>query len=151
MLLKLQQAKTWTLAAALGMVLGLGAAPQERLAELDGAAKAEVSHSRFDLAEKLYQRSLEARREKFGENSAEYAAGLVNLAGVYGATRFWARTGAPHGSAEDLYARALAIQEAALGANHPDVADTLYHLANYAQGRKKLETALALYQRVLDI
>ncbi|MGZ3458885.1 MAG: CHAT domain-containing protein, partial [Archangium sp.] len=59
--------------------------------------------------------------------------------------------------AEPLFERALAIWEAALGKNHPDVARTLNNLAllyanqgNYARAEPLYERALAIYEAALD-
>jgi TonB family protein len=136
-------------AAVLALVLPLAAmrpAPQAVQAEeqvviadpstetdytrLDKAARTAWIHHKIDEVQRLYERALELRKQKFGEKSPEYAQGLIHLARLE---------------------EALAIQEAALGANHPEVATTLYLLGLHAQGRKEFERASQLFQRALDI
>ncbi len=120
---------------------------------LDKVGQAEVAAHLTENALKLYERALQVRREKFGEQSPEYAAGLINLALAYrGRNGNWQKSAA-------LYRQALPIQEATLGPNHPDVATTLYQLAQDAAGNphltadlaKRYNEAMPLYQRALDI
>ena len=63
----------------------------------------------------------------------------------------WFSDRAEYTEAEPLLRRALAIQEKALGPDHPDVASGLNNLAvlHYAQGQ--YEKAAALYERALTI
>ena len=56
-----------------------------------------------------------------------------------------------YAEAEALYKRALAIREKALGADHPDVAETLYNLAVVYRPQGKYADAEALYKRALAI
>jgi tetratricopeptide (TPR) repeat protein len=56
-----------------------------------------------------------------------------------------------YSEAEGLYKRALAIRETALGANHPDVAQTLNNLALVYADQSKHGEAEALYKRALAI
>jgi len=121
--------------------------------QLDRLAAAELDAYLFENARRLYERSLEVRIQTFGEQSPEFAAGLMNLAGSYRAGR------GPWQKAIELYRRALPIQEATLGADHPDVATTLYYLGRDAAANPHLvgnaaqrhAEALSLYQRALDI
>jgi tetratricopeptide (TPR) repeat protein len=53
--------------------------------------------------------------------------------------------------AASLLQRALSIREQALGADHPDVAQTLQHLAELSQKQGKPEQAETLYSRALAI
>ena len=53
--------------------------------------------------------------------------------------------------AEGLYKRALAIREKALGANHPDVGQTLNNLASVYRAQGKYSEAEGLYKRALAI
>jgi TonB family protein len=96
-------------------------------------------------AEKLYEQALGLRRQTFGENSAPYAAALVDLARAYQAG------GRRSADAMKLYQQALPIQEAALGPDHPDVATTLLYLALGTPPDRDPEQARQLYQRALDI
>lgn len=54
-------------------------------------------------------------------------------------------------TAEDLYRRALAIDEKALGGDHPQVAADLNNLAQLLRRSGKLEASEPLFRRVLDI
>ena len=56
-----------------------------------------------------------------------------------------------YGRAEPLFQRALAIQEAALGKNHPDVATSLNNLADLYMEQGLYGRAEPLYQRALAI
>ena len=53
--------------------------------------------------------------------------------------------------AEGLFKRALAIREKALGANHPDVGQSLNNLANVYRAQGKYSEAEGLYKRALAI
>ncbi len=53
--------------------------------------------------------------------------------------------------AENLYLRALAIDENALGSNHPSVARDLNNLASLFDATNRKEEAESLYHRALDI
>jgi TonB family protein len=109
-------------------------------------ANAALESGNYSDAEKLYGQALESRRQAFGENSAPYAAALVDLARAYQAN------GKRSADAMSLYRQALPIQEAALGADHPDVATTLYYLAmGTPRDAEHKDQAVQLYQRALDI
>ena len=60
-------------------------------------------------------------------------------------------TKARHAEAEPLYRRALAIDEASLGPDHPEVAIRLNNLAALLQGTNRLAEAEPLFRRVLAI
>jgi tetratricopeptide (TPR) repeat protein len=70
---------------------------------------------------------------------------LLNAAGGY----FHGR--AANSSARPLYERALAIREKALGAEHPDTAQSLNNLASLLQDRGDLAEARPLFERALAI
>jgi tetratricopeptide (TPR) repeat protein len=53
--------------------------------------------------------------------------------------------------AERLFLRALAVKEAGLGADHPDVATTLNNLAQVYAGQQRDAEAVALLERSLEI
>ena len=63
-----------------------------------------------------------------------WARALNNLALVYGAQ-------GKYGEAEELFKRALAIREKALGASHPDVGQSLNNLANVYRDQGKYSEA----------
>ena len=69
---------------------------------------------------------------------------LTNLASVYASQ-------GKYGEAEGLYRRALAIREQALGANHPEVANSLDGLASVYQMQGKYGEAEGVYTRALAI
>jgi tetratricopeptide (TPR) repeat protein len=50
-----------------------------------------------------------------------------------------------------LYQRALAIQEQALGPTHPDLADTMHHLARLREAQGHHEEARNWYERALAV
>ena len=83
-------------------------------------------------------------KRRFGENHANYAVALNNLAIVYKAQGKYA-------DAEGLYRRALAIREKVLGSSHADVAGTLSNLANVYSAQGKYADAEGLYRRALAI
>ena len=56
-----------------------------------------------------------------------------------------------YGAAEPLYARALGICEAQLGADHPDTASSLNNLAGLYESQGRYEAAEPLYERALGI
>ncbi len=82
---------------------------------------------------------------KYVNDAKEAAARLLNEVRLYLNVRAQFR------EAEPLLQRALAISEAGLGANHPDVAQSLNNLGGlyYAQGR--YEEGEPLHQRALSI
>ncbi|GHO96468.1 tetratricopeptide repeat protein [Reticulibacter mediterranei] len=78
------------------------------------------------------------------------AADLLDRAGSYFLEHFM------HSQAEPLYQRALAMREQQWGAEHPQTANGLYHLAllhqasaNFAQAEPLFERALAIRERQL--
>jgi tetratricopeptide (TPR) repeat protein/transcriptional regulator with XRE-family HTH domain len=93
-----------------------------------------LSHSRVcaELIEHWDMISLEAAR-------------LINQAGIYSYER------GQYKEAEPLLQRAVANREQLLGSNHPDVARTLYYLAELYGTQGKYQEAEALHQRVLMI
>jgi tetratricopeptide (TPR) repeat protein len=76
------------------------------------------------------RRAVDMRRRRSGGDDLAVAVALQELATLY--RMEWRLT-----DAEEVYLRVLAIKEAALGAHHPDVGETLQHLERtyLAQGR----------------
>lgn len=72
------------------------------------------------------------------------AINLENLAECY-------RTQGRYAEAEPLYTRALAIQEKALGPEHPDVATSLTSLAALYRATDRIPAAEALEKRAAHI
>jgi tetratricopeptide (TPR) repeat protein len=77
---------------------------------------------KYSLAEGLYKKSLDLKKQLWGEDDLEVALNIYNLAILYSAKRQYVE-------AEDLFRRALAMREAKLGSNH---ADLIEHLKSYA-------------------
>jgi tetratricopeptide (TPR) repeat protein len=75
----------------------------------------------------------------------EATAGLLTRVGVY----LWRRV--EPGQARQLFERALAILEARLGPDHPDVARSLNNLGNALRARGELPAARSHYERALPI
>jgi tetratricopeptide (TPR) repeat protein len=80
-----------------------------------------------------------------GEKIAEPTAWLMNQLGVLFYTK------SLHAQAEPLYRRALAIDEASFGPNHPEVATRLNNLAGLLQATNRLPEAEPLMRRALAI
>ena len=93
------------------------------------------------LAHALYVTSLQ-RSAAF---SPRDTSRLLNQAGLYLKNR------ADYAQAESLYRRALEIDEATLGANHPEVASRLNNLALLLQDTNRLSEAEPLMRRALAI
>src|SRR5215472_15865496 len=85
------------------------------------AGKSAYQQGRYTEAEKLFEAALK-EAEGFGPQDLDVATSLNNLAVLYSAQGKYVE-------AEPLFKRALAIQEKALGLEHPDVAATM---ENYA-------------------
>ena len=82
--------------------------------------------------------------DEYGLSSPE-AARLFNQAGYY----LWQR--ARYAEAEPLYRRSLAIDEKALGPDHPNVAIRLNNLAQLLKDTNRLGEAEPLMRRALAI
>src|ERR1700719_1285427 len=94
-------------------------------ADIDAMYKAfqeNYARGNYPAAQIEAQKLEQAVKARVGINHPGYAAVLASLANVYFLQGKYAE-------AEGLYKRALAIREQALGANHPDVAQTLNNLA----------------------
>ncbi|MFH1242927.1 MAG: CHAT domain-containing tetratricopeptide repeat protein [Pseudomonadota bacterium] len=81
-----------------------------------------LQQGRYADAIPLAQKTLAIREKALGPDHPDVAAGLNNLAGLYGSLGDYAK-------AEPLYRRSLAIWEKALGSDHPNVATGLNSLA----------------------
>ncbi len=84
------------------------------------------------------------------DSNLEAAGRILNQAGLYLVER------GRYAEAEPLSERALAIRERALGADHPDVADSIrglavvyWHQGRYAEAEPLAERALAIRERAL--
>ena len=102
---------------------------------LDSSANAAMAARHYDVAAKLLESSLSIRAAKSGEQSVDYALGLLKLAELKSRQR---RTG----EEDDLYSRAAAI----LG-NRPEAAPAFIHLGISAMGKGDFELAMDNLQK----
>jgi CHAT domain-containing protein/Tfp pilus assembly protein PilF len=104
-----------------------------------------LHQGRYAEAEPLFKRALAIYEERaVGRNLSLVAAGLNNLAQLYKAEGRYAE-------AEPLYKRAQAIDEKALGPDHPDVATDLNNRADLYELEGRYADAEPLEQRALAI
>ena len=124
---------------------------------------------KYGEAEKLYRRSLAVREKVLGPDHPDVATNLANLAKVLqelgkdeqlsaSEVRARQRSGASVGAyteIEAMYRRALAIQDRALGRNHPSTALTLSNFGgmlaqrgDYAQAEEMQRAALVTMEKV---
>ena len=124
---------------------------------------------KYAEAEKLYRRSLAVREKVLGSDHPDVATNLNNLAKVLqelgkdqqiasSEARARARAGSTLGATteiEGMYRRALAIQDRALGREHPSTALTLNNLGSmlalrgdYAQAEQMQRAALSTMEKV---
>jgi tetratricopeptide (TPR) repeat protein len=99
---------------------------------------------KYTTAIPIAERYVSLARQKFSEDSTEYALAISWLASVYQAQ---GRTA----EAEPLYKRALAVREKARGPEHPDVATDLNNLARLYRAQGRYSEAEPLYKRALAI
>ncbi len=104
-----------------------------------------------EKAEELYRRALEhleILREAAPENVKfqAYTAGTLNNLGVLLSEEMGRMD-----EAEEIYGRALKLQETSLSPDHPQVAQTLNNLGLLYYNTGSPEKALALYTRALEI
>ena len=98
----------------------------------------------YTLAAPILEKSLSLKREVYGENHPEVAAGLHTLAVLYD-------TQGKYQEAESFFRQSLVIKEKIFGQDHPEVARSLNSIAvvNWNQG--KYAEAEPLFQRSLAI
>jgi CHAT domain-containing protein len=113
-------------------------------------------HSDYDKyaeAANLYQRALAIYEKKLGPDHLALAAHLDDLAKAYYNLSFRAAGTAKHGEAVgkavNVYQRALAIREKALGPDHPQVVKTLRDLALNESLRGNDSLALELSRKAV--
>jgi tetratricopeptide (TPR) repeat protein len=94
-------------------------------------------------AEEILERAVALRRERPG-NRLGLAASLHSLARVLADK-------AEHARARKLYGEALALREAALGPDHPDVGRTLDGLGRVLSAQSDYPEALRLHRRAVSI
>ncbi len=86
----------------------------------------------------------ELAKKQYGESHFEYAIALNNLAEIY-------RTQNRLDEAQNLFEKALKIEEVTLGENHENVAIRLYNLARLHDDRENFQTAEKLLYRAIQI
>ena len=120
-------------------------------------------HGKFKEAEALHRRALAVREKVLGAAHPDTATSMNNLANVLqeqGKDELLSPSEAraqasfnlqAYTETENLFRKALAIQERTLGANHPATANTLNNLSTYLDRRGRPEEAEPLQRRALDI
>jgi len=92
----------------------------------------------------VQQRLVDWAKSEHGNDSAEYASLLNNLASVL-------REQGRNEEAEGLYREALEIDRATLGEWHPDYASHLNNLGSVVKAQGRYDVAEALYREALEI
>jgi tetratricopeptide (TPR) repeat protein len=116
--------KTFAFATTLGFALAPAVRAQD-LKELSRQFEQHRQAGRYAEAERLAKHALDACEGRFGRERLECTWTLNNLALVY-------QSQSKYADAEQLYQRALAIREKALGANHPKLASSLAAIMHHA-------------------
>ncbi len=143
----------------------LGPENPQTATSLSNLANVFYLQGKFSEAEKIHRRALAIREKVLGSGHPDTATSLNNLANVLfeqgkdqqltlSEQRARARAGQRVQSlsqVEDLYRRALAIQEKALGPDHPSVATTLNNLAALLDQQGKYGDSEPLQRRSLEI
>jgi TonB family protein len=111
------------------------AAAQKNHQMLEAAAGAAVAYGRFDLAQKLLESSLAIREQVSGQQSVDYAVGLLKLGDLE-------RNRDNFDEAEAFYARAVSLLSSG-----PEAARALVDLGTYALMKKNPEQAIDYFQR----
>jgi len=102
---------------------------------LENAAKAAEKQGKFDTAEQLLQPAVTIRADKAGQESTEYAVGLLKLGDLENLR-------GNDKSAQDFYARAMQILR-----DTPQAAPALMYLGRAAMKQKDYSKALEYFQR----
>ena len=103
-----------------------------------------LDRAEFEEAEKLFARSLETIRNKFGTSHPHIAAVLNNLANLYSNKGDYDR-------ALPLYEKSLAMSKKNLPENHPLIATVLNNLANLYSDKGDYDRALPLFEQALTM
>ena len=118
---------------------------------------------KFKEAESVHRRVLALREKVLGGEHPDTATSMNNLANVLqeqgkdemlspSEARLQARVNLQaYTETENLFRKALALQERTLGPNHPSTANTLNNLGTYLDRRGRGEEAEPLQRRALDI
>jgi CHAT domain-containing protein/Tfp pilus assembly protein PilF len=143
----------------------LGPEHPTTLATLTNLGNVMMLQGKFKEAEQVFRRVLTAREKVLGPDHPDTAVSLNSVANSLFEQFKQDELNAPPSSrlktagrntqqnseTENLYRRALVIQERQLGPNHPSVAATLNNLAVLLAGRGRFTDAEPLHQRALAI
>lgn len=103
-----------------------------------------IDERKYDEAEPLAKRAVDAALRNKGPDHPDTAESLHNLATVY-------KLQGRYAASEPLFKRALSIYEKALGQNQPDTAACLGNLAVLYQAQAKYDDAEPLFEQALAI
>ena len=98
----------------------------------------------YDLAAPILEKALNLKRQVYGEDHWEVAAGLHTLAVLYD-------TQGKYQEAESFFRQSLAIKEKIFGREHPEVARSLNSIAVVCWNQGRYAEAESLFQRSLSI
>jgi tetratricopeptide (TPR) repeat protein len=98
---------------------------------------------RSQEAEQIYQTQVEQSRQRFGEQSQEYAEALLNEGRFYSNNYQFDRAG-------EAIARSVEIQQRALPPGHPAIAEATRELARYYEATGDQAQAEQAYTRALE-
>ncbi len=102
------------------------------------------SQGRYSEAEPLYKQALAIRKQQLGDNHADTATSLNNLALLY-------QSQGRYSEAEPLLKQALAIIKQQLGDNHPSTATSLNNLAFLYQSQDDIPQAINYRTQALAV
>jgi len=111
---------------------------------LNAQAKELYGEGRYAEAEEVAGACLAIREKVLGQDHADVASSLGNLAGLL-------KSQGDYAAARPLYERSLAIRESAFGPDHADVATSLNNLASLLDSQGDYAGARPLYERSLAI
>lgn len=143
----------------------LGAEHPNTATSLSNLGNVLYLQGKFAEAEQVHRRTLRIREKVLGSGHPDTATSLNNLANVLfmqgkddrmspseARARFFAGQSVVSGTeVENLYRRAVAIQESALGPDHPALANTLNNLGALLDQRGEHSEAESLQRRALAI
>ncbi len=124
--------------------LARAAAESERLARMELEAKVFQEQGKYEDAQALYQKALDAKRRAFGEWHPAALETMSQLAEVLLQQR-------KHAEAEQLYRDTLDARRRVLGPEHPDTVASMCDLASALRDADKHEEAEKLYRDTLAI
>jgi tetratricopeptide (TPR) repeat protein len=120
-------------------------ATKTRLAKsLNNMAALYHTQGKYNMAEDLYARCLELKKQTHGDEHLEVAISLHNLAVLHSAKRRFA-------DAEPLYKTALELRERLQGVDHPELAQILNNYALCLKRMDRAEEAKAMEERAEKI